>query len=582
MKSSSHGWALLAASVPAVLLGLLYAWASRFEMASDGIAYLDLGAAWWRGDWRNAVNSLWSPLYSVVVGGVVATVKPSPFWEFPIVHYTNLVIYLLAFGCFWSFLVTFLAWQKREYESHPEPGYACLPFSALLAIGYCLFLISSIKLIGVDSITPDMLVAADFYAAMALMLRIILNPLRWRLYPLLGLVLGLGYLTKTPLLPISILILIMLFRCSVPVRKMLPRVALAGAVLVIVASPYVLMLSRVKGGFTLGDSAALNYAWHVTGLPRFHWQGEIDGSGVAAHPTRKLHDDPSVYEFGEPIQGTYPIWYDASYWNQGIKPHVKLARQLKVITSGLSVYFYIFVHIIGGVVAGFLTLCLIAGRRVLNDAGRAWPILLPAIAGFLMYVPVHAELRYLGAFTVVLCLGLLGSIRVPGSYSDVARKICLSAVVFSAAGLGGWAARSAYDATTASRDHKNGAIHKHWLVASAMAQVGVQAGEKIAVIDKSNYSWAHLAHVKIAAEIPSASGFWALNPAQKEVILSELRKTGVQWVVASSTPDGVPPTWQRLGKTRYFLYELSKKDFIADSHRVAGPSPRDSPSAQLN
>jgi hypothetical protein len=46
----------------ALLAGFLQAWAGRHSMTSDGMAYLDMGDAYWRGDWTMAVNAYWSPL----------------------------------------------------------------------------------------------------------------------------------------------------------------------------------------------------------------------------------------------------------------------------------------------------------------------------------------------------------------------------------------------------------------------------------------------------------------------------------------------------------------------------------------
>ena len=34
----------------AIVLGATDAWATRFTMNPDGVSYLDLGDAWWRGD----------------------------------------------------------------------------------------------------------------------------------------------------------------------------------------------------------------------------------------------------------------------------------------------------------------------------------------------------------------------------------------------------------------------------------------------------------------------------------------------------------------------------------------------------
>ena len=48
----------------ALLLGAIETWLGRFFMANDGIQYLDNAAVYWRGDVHNALNTLWSPLYS--------------------------------------------------------------------------------------------------------------------------------------------------------------------------------------------------------------------------------------------------------------------------------------------------------------------------------------------------------------------------------------------------------------------------------------------------------------------------------------------------------------------------------------
>lgn len=34
----------------------------RQSMNADGISYLEVGAAYWRGDWEMALNGVWSPL----------------------------------------------------------------------------------------------------------------------------------------------------------------------------------------------------------------------------------------------------------------------------------------------------------------------------------------------------------------------------------------------------------------------------------------------------------------------------------------------------------------------------------------
>ncbi len=48
-------------------------------------------------------------------------------------------------------------------------------------------------------------------------------------------------------------------------RRAAPRVALALAVFLAVASPFVLALSRARGHLTLGEAGKLNYIWYANG-----------------------------------------------------------------------------------------------------------------------------------------------------------------------------------------------------------------------------------------------------------------------------------------------------------------------------
>ena len=75
-------------------LGFLHAWMGRYSMNVDGMSYLDVGYSFFRRDWANAVNAWWSPLYPWTVGLVLGLAKPSPRWEFPLVHLVDFVGFL--------------------------------------------------------------------------------------------------------------------------------------------------------------------------------------------------------------------------------------------------------------------------------------------------------------------------------------------------------------------------------------------------------------------------------------------------------------------------------------------------------
>ena len=82
--------------IACIVLGAVQAWICRYAMISDGVSYLDIGDAYFRGDWAAAVNAYWSPLYSWCLGLALYLCKPSIWWEFVTVHIVNLIVYAAA------------------------------------------------------------------------------------------------------------------------------------------------------------------------------------------------------------------------------------------------------------------------------------------------------------------------------------------------------------------------------------------------------------------------------------------------------------------------------------------------------
>src|SRR6266545_7993629 len=70
----------------AVGLGAFHTYATikSQSMNADGISYLDIGDAYFRADWANAINAVWSPLYSWILGFANFAFQPSMEWEFPV------------------------------------------------------------------------------------------------------------------------------------------------------------------------------------------------------------------------------------------------------------------------------------------------------------------------------------------------------------------------------------------------------------------------------------------------------------------------------------------------------------------
>jgi len=151
---SLERWCLLVC----FMLGAVQAWLLRYSMISDGISYLDIGDAYFRGDWNSAINAYWSPVYSWCLGLALYLFKPSIWWEFITVHIVNLLIYVGTLFCFRFFLQSILR-SLREERSADTTGSVPLSESALLVLGYSLFLWCSLVLTDLGRVTPDLLVA---------------------------------------------------------------------------------------------------------------------------------------------------------------------------------------------------------------------------------------------------------------------------------------------------------------------------------------------------------------------------------------------------------------------------------------
>src|SRR5215208_5932895 len=199
-------WLLWGLRIAAVLVGLLYATIAIHDqsMNEDGVSYLDLGDAYLAGDWR-PINSVWSPLYPLILGSVLRLVRPSLQWEFTVVHLVNFGVYVLALICFEFF------WRETrralETEVRSDPGKIILPEWAWWTFGHTLFIWSAVVLIRLRTVTPDMVVAAIVYLAAGLLVRIGTAQSRPTTHPAFGGLLGLGYLTKAVMFPIGLIFL---------------------------------------------------------------------------------------------------------------------------------------------------------------------------------------------------------------------------------------------------------------------------------------------------------------------------------------------------------------------------------------
>jgi hypothetical protein len=540
-----------------IILGAFQAWNTRHAMNADGISYLDIGDAYFRGDWQNAINAYWSPLYSWILGLTLSIFKPSPYYEFTVVHFVNFLIYLWALGCFHFFLLQLIRYHRYRTGEGKENHHVSFPEWAWIALGYCLFIRSSLDFITISSVTPDMCLSGFVYLALGILLRISRGATNYLTFVFLGIILGFGYLTKTVMFPLAfIFVLVSIFSIN-NLRKALPRAIIVLIIFFFIAGPFIIAISNAKGRITYGDAGRFNYWWHTNGYHIYHWDGTPPGSGTPRHPPRKIFNMPAIYEFGTPIGGTYPLWYDPSYWYDGIKISFDLKRQLIVIKEQLKGYYHIFYPSYSIFIFGSLILYLMGrkGWLVIKDIAEHWVLFLPVMAALGMYSLINVDSRYVGPFIPLLWLGIFSGIRLPDS--EESRRLLKWATIIMVL-------ITMLITTRNLIKDKYPGNHLQWQVANTLNQMGVLPGDKIASIGYSHsHFWARLARVRIIAEIShkEANNFWNADSSVKSKVIATFSKIGAKAIVTEIMPSctSSPPIgWKKLGNTGYYAYILEK------------------------
>jgi hypothetical protein len=539
----------------AAVVGLLQAWAERFSIEPDGVNYLDISYAYLRHDWHNAINAYWSPMYSWLLALVFGLSHTSLYWEATVLHAVNFGIYLFALACFGFFfreLTALVAERASAADEQSPQGWAWT------VLGYSLFTYSSLELVGLGTDKPDMLVSAIFFLATAILIRIRRGQTSWRTYAGLGAVLAIGYLAKAVMFPLAFVFLVCGLFAIGNWKRAAPRVALALVVFLAIGGPWAIAISRAKGRITYGDAGRLNYAYYVNGtegLP--HWHGEIAGVGSPIHGTRRLNEVPPVDEFATPVMGTYPPWFDPTYWFEGVRPHFELRGQLHELAVSAGEYFRL-LSAERAIGVGVLVLALLAGgaRRYFRELYLLWTLWLPALATCGLYALVHVEPRFLGAPMVILWCFLYAVVRLPRMENSARVWNCVAMAVALTLGI------TITGQATRNAAALQGSENTEWEASVNLAQLGLRPGDRVAVLGHSTLGdyWAHLAQARIVVDVPADAVpvYWESSAATKSRISSALARAGACFLVTRfQPPASESQNWERLGTTGYYALPLS-------------------------
>ena len=553
----------------ALSLGAWQAWATRFAINPDGVSYLDIGDAWWRGDWHNAINAYWSPLYSWILGFFLKVFHPSIYWEYPLVHLVNFLIYVGALACFEFFLRTFVANEKERSAELAVHGEMALSPTLWYLLGYSIFIWTSLVLVGLRVVSPDMLVFASICLLSGLMVRVRRNPCKSN-FAYIGIVLGFGFFAKSVLLPLGIVFLLVTALCTKTLRDPL----IGAAIFLAIAAPFVTAISHRLHRPTFGESGRITYAAYIGNLqPWYPGDGGDfypDGIGHAEnidkrstfssqlkHPATLIFDHPQTYSFDGPIEGTYPFWYDVAYWQDGIRPSFHLDRELLVIRYA-AMYLLVLtagIHYQLIVTVSLFFLFVLAPRpsACFSRAFESWDLLVLVFAAISMYAVVHFEYRYVAP---LLCIGWIvffSGVRLPASDGlRLLMRLVIAVVAFSqvlfAANMINHEARA------------KGLGFEYAPAAEALMTSGLRPNANVALI--SDEAWgeggpfvARLARLRIVAQVNSPDKFWSAEPSAQEQVLRAFAAAGTDIVLSWTTKD-VGTDWPQLGNTQYRFRRL--------------------------
>ena len=579
-----------------------YALYDGYQIDGDAVAYMDLGDLLRAHHWAGIVNGYWHPMYPAFLALGHTIFRATPATElraYYLVNFGILLLGMVAVVCFTDSIVRLreAASQRVSESASQRVGYL-LDRTMLRYLGLALLVIASQRELSLGKIRPDALMQAFLLFAIAALLTHLANG-RLRYAALMGVALGCAYLTKSFAFVFAFLCIIALalFRW-IWLRHRAVRIAPAALVaflcFAVVAGPYVAALSRQRQRFDFGDSGTLNYAWYVGGTEKMHLQptqtGQFGSSEVhLKHPERELMHAPLVLSYAEMPYGTYPDWFDTTYWNEQIKPHFNLRQDLPRATrDSVLMVRYLFNHPEALLLLALLVLLGARpelrwkpGRHVTN-AFWLVPLLL-GVAIWCIYAIVNTEERYVTVAYFCVILTLFAALHLPDAQSEAGSPAARGPAVnlrFTASALILLLALLATGESlrTVFEDRRQLSLIKSpggWTsptmvhIAEGLQSLGVKPGDTVACIGHTaclnDPYWARLAGVRILTEIYDPETpvypFLADLPNRDEVIAT-VRAQGAKVLVGdfdnARVSDSNPAFrgWQQLGDTTFYALPL--------------------------
>ena len=582
--------------LPIAWLAMKY---SPYALDGDGMAYMDVADLMRAHQWACVINAYWNPLYPALLALAQRLAHSTRWNEMQGYYVLNFIIFLASVVAVQMF-VSALVKLRRHMMPHADPNHGVghlLGDHALRLLGVAFVVIASQRELSMATVRPDALLQALMLAAFAMLLQSLAT--ESLLYaPLMGFFLGLAYLAKSFAFLVAFLAIavMMLFQAWVQRRKLMRVIAggaLAFIVFAAVAGPYIAALSKQKGRFDFGDSGALNYAWYVSGTVKMHLEPSMtDSFGSATvkliHPEQQLLAQPGIYSYRAEPYGTYPAWFDPTYFHERIVPRFNLQRLVHRDTRNVALSLrYLLNHPEAWILLALLLVCGarldLAGSRIGAAGWRHTVFWLPPVAlGLAMwaiYGLVNVEERYVTLAYLVIILPLFAALQTSHSIESSddnpwprrAATAMIALLAFLALG------ESLRVALEQRRTESVAGLPAAWYspamfgAAKALNALGVGSGDEIACMGTiaclNDPYWMRLADVRVLTEIYNPDPTHLLEEFEglpnRPQVESILKQQGAKVLVAAFDPGvmtgrtSASAGWVRLGASDLYALPLT-------------------------
>lgn len=606
MKQLAVRRALFAYLMLLIPIGWISTRFDPYQIDGDAVSYMDIADLLHAHQWAGAVNAYWHPLYPACLALAQIILHPSRMNELGAYYTINYVIFLAEVVAMLFFLTALDQLRAKMNFTNVKP---LLSLNAMRLLGLSMVVIVSQRELSMGKVRTDSLLMTLMLAAFTMLMKALAKE-SLVFAPLMGLFFGLAYLTKSFAFLVALLsiVVMMLFQAWIQ-RRSLGRVmvsgALALAVFAAVAGPYVTVLSLQKHRFDFGDSGSLNYAWFVNGTQSMHlepWHTDRFGSSSVnlVHPEKQLLTSPEIYSLRAEPYGTYPDWFDPTYFNERIVPHVNLHLLIRQYGRSLWWLCRYFVDHLEPLI--LLALMLVFGARFgFTDWRREcfWaPMIGIGLSIWGIYGMVHIEERFLTLAYLVIVMPLFAALNVPAGETTSGDKSGESWMPHVAVAMVALIAFLALgESLRIGLENRRSEIYEQlphpWYskqvfgAALGLAAIGVKPGDEIACMGVecvgSSYL-ARLAGVRILTEIPNDSHRHLFEEFEglpnRQQVYDIVKEQGAKVLLARFDPGvmtGRTPAssgWVRLGETDFYALPLNLPQYVPNHTPLTLPWPR--------